>query len=150
MASGQAGAEISIDKSTTLSCLHRESPIIYPMNQITSHENRSNPQPGDPSGTLTGRAPQVIVGTLAAGAHPGGFNGQDISNGLYTYKDHNRIRRLTPLEWERLQGFPDNYTKIPGAADSPRYKALGNSMTVQVMHWIGRRIQIVDNLKKAT
>ena len=50
------------------------------------------------------------------------------------------VRRLTPLECERLQGFPDNYTNIPGASDSARYRALGNSMAVPVMHWIGKRI----------
>jgi DNA (cytosine-5)-methyltransferase 1 len=55
------------------------------------------------------------------------------------------VRRLTPVECERLQGFPDNYTKIPwrGKADTPdgpRYKALGNSMAVPVMKWIGGRI----------
>jgi len=52
-----------------------------------------------------------------------------------------RVRRLTPVECERLQGFPDNYTNIPGAADGPRYKALGNSMAVPVMHWIGKRVE---------
>ena len=51
------------------------------------------------------------------------------------------VRRLTPTECERLQGFPDGYTAIPGAADGPRYRALGNSMAVPVMQWIGRRIQ---------
>jgi DNA (cytosine-5)-methyltransferase 1 len=56
------------------------------------------------------------------------------------------VRRLTPLECERLQGFPDNYTAIPGAADGPRYKSLGNSMTTHVMHWIGRRIDTVNKL----
>ena len=50
------------------------------------------------------------------------------------------VRRLTPVECERLQGFPDNYTNIPKAADGPRYKALGNSMAVPVMAWIGKRI----------
>jgi DNA (cytosine-5)-methyltransferase 1 len=50
------------------------------------------------------------------------------------------VRRLTPRECERLQGFPDDYTAIPGAADGPRYKACGNSMAVPVMHWIGKRI----------
>lgn len=58
------------------------------------------------------------------------------------------VRRLTPLECERLQGFPDHYTAIPGAADGPRYKALGNSMTTHVMHWIGSRIQQVDKILK--
>ena len=55
------------------------------------------------------------------------------------------VRRLTPVECERLQGFPDEYTNIPKAADGPRYKALGNSMAVPVMKWIGQRIQQVEN-----
>lgn len=60
------------------------------------------------------------------------------------------IRRLTPKECERLQGFPDDYTVIPwrGKAeppDAPRYKAMGNSMAVPVMAWIGKRIQEVEN-----
>lgn len=54
------------------------------------------------------------------------------------------VRRLTPRECERLQGFPDDYTLVPNrgkpAADGPRYKALGNSMAVPVMRWIGERI----------
>lgn len=53
-----------------------------------------------------------------------------------------RVRRLTPRECERLQGFPDDYTIINDkTADGPRYKALGNSMAVPVMNWIGRRMQ---------
>lgn len=60
------------------------------------------------------------------------------------------VRRLTPRECERLQGFPDDYTLIPWrgklAADGPRYKALGNSMAVPVMRWIGTRIGMVDAL----
>jgi DNA (cytosine-5)-methyltransferase 1 len=56
------------------------------------------------------------------------------------------VRRLTPVECERLQGFPDNYTNIPKAVDGPRYKALGNSMAVPVMHWIGKRIQMVEGI----
>jgi DNA (cytosine-5)-methyltransferase 1 len=55
------------------------------------------------------------------------------------------VRRLMPVECERLQGFPDDYTLVPHrgkpAADGPRYKAIGNSMAVPVMHWIGKRIQ---------
>ena len=66
---------------------------------------------------------------------------------------HNmQVRRLTPRECERLQGFPDDYTLIPhrnkAAADGPRYKALGNSMAVPVMRWIGERIQMVENITK--
>jgi DNA (cytosine-5)-methyltransferase 1 len=58
------------------------------------------------------------------------------------------VRRLTPIECERLQGFPDNYSQIPWKGkpaeqcpDGPRYKACGNSMAVPVMRWIGERIQ---------
>jgi DNA (cytosine-5)-methyltransferase 1 len=53
-----------------------------------------------------------------------------------------RVRRLTPIECERLQGFPDNYTNIPNAPDTGRYKALGNSMAVPIMRWIGERIDL--------
>jgi len=61
------------------------------------------------------------------------------------------VRRLTPRECERLQGLPDDYTLIPyrgkPAADGPRYRAIGNSMCVQVMRWIGERIQMVDSIR---
>lgn len=56
------------------------------------------------------------------------------------------VRRLTPRECERLQGFPDDYTAIPGAKDGPRYKALGNSWAVPVPRWIGERIQMVEDM----
>ncbi len=65
----------------------------------------------------------------------------------------NQVRRLTPIECERLQGFPDNYTQIEwrgkGVEDCPlghRYKALGNSMAVPVIRWIGERIQKLEAL----
>ena len=64
------------------------------------------------------------------------------------------VRRLTPTECERLQGFPDGFTKVPyrgrtadNCPDGPRYKALGNSMAVNVMQWIGERIQMVEDLE---
>jgi DNA (cytosine-5)-methyltransferase 1 len=60
------------------------------------------------------------------------------------------LRKITPVEAERLQGFPDGYTQIPWrnkpaeqCPDGPRYKALGNSMAVPVMNWIGKKIQEV-------
>jgi DNA (cytosine-5)-methyltransferase 1 len=60
------------------------------------------------------------------------------------------VRRLTPVECERLQGFPDGYTDIKpkgkDTPDGPRYKALGNSMAVPVMRWIGKRIQQVEKI----
>jgi len=56
------------------------------------------------------------------------------------------VRRLTPVECERLQGFPDNYTNIKeNCPDGPRYKAMGNSMAVPVMRWIGERINKVNS-----
>jgi DNA (cytosine-5)-methyltransferase 1 len=62
-----------------------------------------------------------------------------------------QVRRLTPVECERLQGFPDGYTNIPWrnkpeSPDGPRYKAMGNSMAVPVMRWIGERIAAVEAL----
>lgn len=65
----------------------------------------------------------------------------------HAVSDGLQVRRLTPTECERLQGFPDNHTLIPWRGkpaaecpDSPRYKAIGNSMAVPVMRWIGKRI----------
>ena len=67
--------------------------------------------------------------------------------------DTTQVRRLTPVECERLQGFPDGYTNIPWrqkaeSPDGPRYKALGNSMAVNVMSWIGERINRCDSIMK--
>jgi DNA (cytosine-5)-methyltransferase 1 len=60
-----------------------------------------------------------------------------------------QVRRLTPTECERLQGFPDGWTAIPyrgkPASDGPRYKALGNSMAIPVVSWIGRQIEIAES-----
>ena len=80
-----------------------------------------------------------------------GYLGND--NTAFTLSTHQdqqiytdmRVRRLTPMECERLQGFPNNYTNIPNAPDTGRYKALGNSMAVPVMCWIGERINKVNN-----
>ena len=60
------------------------------------------------------------------------------------------VRRLTPVECERLQGFPDNYTNIPWknsteSPDSHRYKAMGNSMAVPCMRWLGQRIERAEH-----
>ena len=72
------------------------------------------------------------------------------SNAEYNYqfvRQAMAVRRLTPRECERLQGFPDDYTLVEyrkkSAADGPRYRALGNSMAVPVMRWIGERINLV-------
>lgn len=67
--------------------------------------------------------------------------------------DEYAIRRLTPTECERLQGFPDNWTLIPWKGkpaeecpDGPRYKCIGNSMATNVMRLIGERLEEVDSL----
>jgi DNA (cytosine-5)-methyltransferase 1 len=61
-----------------------------------------------------------------------------------------------PVEWERLQGFPDDYTQIPYrrkpaelCPDAPRYKAIGNSMAVPVLRWIGQRIAAIEGLSSS-
>ena len=70
--------------------------------------------------------------------------------GFDASEDGTAVRRLMPVECERLQGFPDNYTAITyrgkPAADGPRYKALGNSWAVNVARWVGWRISIVDSI----
>lgn len=87
-----------------------------------------------------------VAQPIMAGGPVGGNQGGD-----YIQEDW-AVRRLTPLECERLQGFPDGYTQVPyrnkPAADGPRYKALGNSMAVNVMRIIGERIAMVDALKE--
>lgn len=64
-----------------------------------------------------------------------------------------RVRRLTPVECERLQGIPDDYSRIPyrgkpaeACPDGPRYQGIGNSMAVPVMRWLGNRIATVDRI----
>lgn len=72
------------------------------------------------------------------------------AGGQIAVANHAAVRRLTPRECERLQGFPDDYTLVTyrgkPAADGPRYRALGNSMAVPVMRWIGERIGWVERL----
>lgn len=100
-----------------------------------------------------------IAPTLTQGF---GARGQDynqlIDGGAIIQKPLNHakahIRRLTPMECERLQGFPDNYTKIPykgkpaeECPDGPRYKALGNSWAVPVVQWLGKRIEKMMEIK---
>ena len=115
----------------------------------------------DMTGTLRrethGHEPIVTVGTdLYNGAITGdvaatmGTPGSSVNASGPSVMQQMAVRRRTPKECERLQGFPDNYTDIQlkgkPTPDGPRYKALGNSMAVPVMAWIGKRIQEVDNL----
>ena len=80
---------------------------------------------------------QRVTGTLDNGQHGGGFNGQDAYNDRLI-PDLVGVRKLTPTECERLQGFPDGWTS--GISDTQRYKQLGNAVTVNVAKWIGERI----------
>lgn len=125
-------------------------PVAFDTTQITSPANRSSPKPGDPCHTMsaTGDAPTIAFGgqmsvpqvdveisqTLQA------KNPQAVATGV-------KVRRITPVEAERLQGAPDNWTLVKNAAgkllsDGPRYKMVGNSFAVPVITWIGQRIQL--------
>lgn len=138
--------------------------IAFDTTQITSPENGSNPQAGGPCHPLSASAhPPAIafdckasgrngfaVGDIAATQRSMGHaNSHTNGGGHQAVMVGTAVRRLTPRECERLQGFPDDYTLLPGAKapDGPRYKALGNSMAVNVMRWIGGRIQGVENLQ---
>lgn len=142
---------------------------------VTAHAAKDAPvvctQHGNIAGTLTARhdsSPcadrgaeavasngQEIVSALCA-RDCKGVGSQYVTDGkVITQREatHYVVRRLTPVECERLQGFPDGWTKVPyrGKAadecpDTPRYKALGNSMAVPVMRWIGGRIGMVDEI----
>jgi DNA (cytosine-5)-methyltransferase 1 len=121
----------------------------------------SNPQTDvDMTQTLQAKNPmEMAVGTdCYNGSITGdiactmGTPGSSVNASGPTVMQHMAVRRLTPVECERLQGFPDNYTDIQpkgkATPDGPRYKALGNSMAVPVMAWIGKRIQEVDAICK--
>lgn len=133
---------------------------------LTSHAKKDPPliYPVDESEEMKPVTLQI------RGGKPGGGKGaliqHDMSATLSTHNtrtlitgDHEKrdltVRRLTPRECERLQGFPDDYTDIPyrnkeHAPDGARYKALGNSMAVPVMRWIGERIQMVEETDETT
>ena len=132
--------------------------IAFDTTQITSAANYSNPKAGEPCHPLaSGAHPPAIAfdaynQSVSDVSHPlrvglGNGSGDEIPQTLSNWA----VRRLTPTECERLQGFPDNYTNVPwnrkdNAPDGPRYKALGNSMAVNVMRWIGKRIQMVEDV----
>ena len=107
---------------------------------------------GDRTGPLDTDGGSIgVCAPLDARSKSGGFLGTDGACGGHVVPVGMSVRRLTPTECERLQGFPDGHTAIPwkGKAasecpDGPRYRALGNSMAVNVMRWIGRRIELVE------
>ncbi len=134
--------------------------VAFDSTQITSRANRSNPQAGDPCHPLAAEAHAPAIAfhptqdpihssdgtTHALGCGSAGWSASvAVATGI-------TVRRLTPRECERLQGFPDDYTAIPwrkkfetDCPDGPRYKALGNSWAVPVVRWIGQRIADANN-----
>lgn len=138
-------------------------PVAFDTTQITSRANRSNPVAGDPCHPLAAgaHAPAIAFDCKASGRN--GFSIGQVA-GTQRAMGHSEshrnggghqavmagaaVRRLTPRECERLQGFPDDWTLIQyrgkPAADGPRYKAIGNSMAVPVLRWIGRRLEAVE------
>ena len=137
MAHGQAGAEINTeDLSPTITCNH-EAPIIAYSVALRGREGGATAE----------------LGNDASGALRASSGGGDKQHVLIDEK----VRRLTPLEYERLQGFLDNHTLISWRGkdaaecpDGPRYKAIGNSMAVPVMRWIGERIASALPAEKMT
>lgn len=133
MAHGQANAEISEAVSPALTCDH-EAPIAFRW--------AASPTQG------------LSVGVDYCHTLMANKNGEPAMSGSNQIPDvlqSATVRRLTPRETERLMGFPDNWTRIPWRGkpveecpDSPRYKACGNSMCVNVMRWIGMRIENVE------
>ncbi len=133
MASGQANAEVGEDVGTTLSARQYKDPPITAVTRCGCD--------GGGKGALTS---EDVSLTLSTRNEQSLFDPQG--------EPRYMVRRLTPVECERLQGFPDGWTQVPyrGRAagecpDGPRYKAIGNSMAVPVMRWIGKRMQEVDD-----
>lgn len=89
-----------------------------------------------------------IASTMRAMGHA---NSHTNGGGHQAVMDYMGVRRLMPIECERLQGLPDGYTDIrhggKATPDGPRYKAFGNSMAIPPMRWIGRRIALVDSIQ---
>lgn len=132
-----------------------ETFIAFDTTQITSKANRCRPEDGAPRHPLASQAHPPAVAFRTTG-NDGCYETGDRVGALNTASDPNQnvlmqascVRRLTPRECERLQGFRDDWTLVPyrgkPAADGPRYKALGNSMPVPCMRWIGERIDLVN------
>jgi DNA (cytosine-5)-methyltransferase 1 len=124
--------------------------LTFNTTQITSPQNGANPKWGDPCFSLTaGNHPPAVCVTgdkthaLTAEGFDASEDGTGRGSPIVTYSEM-AVRRLMPVEAERLQGFPGNWTLVPYgkrmAADGPRYKQLGNSWAVNCVAWIGKRI----------
>lgn len=122
---------------------------------LRGREGGSQPETSDVASMRAasgGSSRSFVAQTLTAEQHRSGGAVAGNSAGVVNpvLPSSGGVRRLTPRECERLQGFPDDYTLIPyrgkSAADGPRYKALGNSMAINVMSWVGERLRMVDGL----
>ena len=149
------GTAYTVDTHATQGVMQ---PIAFDMAQITSKANGSRAEPGLPTGTLAKGSSMHVAQAMAFDWQSGGdARGLDPKPTAQLQRSQTpaimqamAVRRLTPVECERLQGFPDNYTDIQpkgkATPDGPRYKALGNSMAVPVMRWIGERIAQVEGI----
>lgn len=150
-ADGQTNAMTSVNLAPTLtSQAKKDSPLIYPAEDSTGEDEPVTLQirGGKPGGGKGALIQRDMSATLSTHNTQTLITGDNEERGL-------TVRRLTPRECERLQGFPDDYTDIPyrnkeHAPDGARYKALGNSMAVPVMRWIGERIRMVEEANKQT
>lgn len=140
------------------------APLVFDPTQITHPENRTRDLENAPSLAASSHAPTVAYHVRPSSGHSDEIRADetDVAYGMNADADAKQsdrgtrvlqgsVRRLTPLECERLQGFPDGYTLIDfngrPASDSQRYRALGNSMAVPVMAWLARRLRFVDQLE---
>lgn len=150
-ADGQTNAMAGVNLAPTLtSHAKKDPPIIYPAEDSTGEDEPVTLQirGGKPGGGKSALIQHDMSATLSTHNTRTLITGDNEERGL-------TVRRLTPRECERLQGFPDDYTDIPyrnkeHAPDGARYKALGNSMAVPVMRWIGERIQMVEETDETT
>ena len=150
-ADGQTNAMTSVDMAPTLtSHAKKDPPLIYPAEDSTGEDEPVTLQihGGKPGGGKGALIQRDMSATLSTHNTQTPITGGHEKRGL-------TVRRLTPRECERLQGFPDDYTDIPyrnkeHAPDGARYKALGNSMAVPVMRWIGERIRMVEEAAETT
>jgi hypothetical protein len=121
--------------------------IAFDAAQVTSLENRSNPQAGDPAPTLAEGGQPMVAFNITPSQSNKDFNARASDRGDVILPAA-AVRRLTPTECARLQGFPDDYLDIEfrgkPATDGPKYKALGNSFATPVVRWIGERIAAVS------
>ena len=117
----------------------RQRVDVFTENEVVSTESaRQHKDATD----LVAQPYQDAVGALVRSDHKG-ISNQYVGDDKCIVESHNLIRRLTPLECERLQGLPDGWTNIPGASDSARYKALGNSVAIPCVEYVMRGIAIV-------